>query len=129
MLLNPDSSQKKMMAFWSMIRIAWKLSEYGGFSGPYITVFFPNTEKHGLEKFPHSDIFHAVSCFFIIKIVLKNSQNLLVTLLKRNSSKDTFLWILQKFLEQLFLFIKETIESLGNLEQNSNIIDIWWIYC
>ena len=36
---------------------AWKLSKYGVFSGPYFTVFSPNTGKYGPEKTPYLDTF------------------------------------------------------------------------
>ena len=51
----------------------WKLSKYGGFSGPYFPVFglnteitpyisvcSPNTGKYGPEKLPYLNTFHAV---------------------------------------------------------------------
>ena len=37
------------------------MSEYGLFSGPYFPAFSPNTGKHGQDKFPYLDTFHAVS--------------------------------------------------------------------
>ena len=38
---------------------AWKVSKYGGFSGPYFPVFSPSTTKYGPEKPPYLDTFHA----------------------------------------------------------------------
>ena len=34
--------------------------KYKVFSGPYFSVFSPNTGKYGSEKSPYLDIFHAV---------------------------------------------------------------------
>ena len=45
---------------WSFLCIAWKVSEYGVFSGPCFPVFSPNKEKYGSEKTSYLDIFHAV---------------------------------------------------------------------
>ena len=39
---------------------AGKVSKYGVFSGPYFPVFGLNTGKHGPEKTPYLDTFHAV---------------------------------------------------------------------
>ena len=39
---------------------AWKVSIYGGFSGPYFSVFGLNTGKYRPEKFPYLDTFHIV---------------------------------------------------------------------
>ena len=40
---------------------ASKMSKYGVFSGPYFSVFGPNTEKYGPEITPYLDTFHAVT--------------------------------------------------------------------
>ena len=46
--------------------IAWKVSKYGVFPGPYFPVFVlntefsPNTGKYRPEETPYFDIFHAV---------------------------------------------------------------------
>ena len=37
------------------------MSKYGVFSGPNFTVFGLNTGKHGPEKTPYLDNFHAVT--------------------------------------------------------------------
>ena len=37
------------------------MSKYGDFSGPYFSVFSPNTGKYGPEITPYFDTFHAVS--------------------------------------------------------------------
>ena len=59
------------------IYIAWKVSKYGFFSGPYslvfgftpkISVFSPNTGKYGLEKTPYLDTFHTVR---LLKILIE----------------------------------------------------------
>ena len=55
------------------VSTAWKVSKYGGFSGPYFAafglnteryelspVFSPNTGKYGPEKTPYLDTFHTV---------------------------------------------------------------------
>ena len=39
---------------------AWKVSKYGVFSGPYFSVFNPNTGKYRLEKTTYLDAFQAV---------------------------------------------------------------------
>ena len=39
---------------------AWKVSKYGVISGPYFSVFIPNTEKYRTEITPYLDTFHAV---------------------------------------------------------------------
>ena len=39
---------------------AWKVSKCGVISGPYFTVFSPNTGKYGPEITPHLGTFHAV---------------------------------------------------------------------
>ena len=39
---------------------AWKVSKYGVISGPYFSVFSPNTGKYGPEITPYLDTFHAV---------------------------------------------------------------------
>ena len=39
---------------------ALKVYKYGIFSGPYFPVFGLNTGKHGPEKAPYLDSFHAV---------------------------------------------------------------------
>ena len=38
----------------------WKVSKNRVFSGPYFPVFGLNTGKHGPEKTPYFDTFHAV---------------------------------------------------------------------
>ena len=38
--------------------IARKMSKYRVFSGPYLSVFSPNTGKYGPEKTPYMDTFH-----------------------------------------------------------------------
>ena len=40
---------------------AWKVFNYGVFSGPYFPVFSPNTGKYGPEKTPYLDTFHTVA--------------------------------------------------------------------
>ena len=45
----------------TILHIAWKLSKYAGFSGPYFPVFSLNTGKYGPEKSPSLDTFHAMS--------------------------------------------------------------------
>ena len=40
-------------ALYKVSNTAWKVSEYGVFSGPYLSVFSPNAGKHGLEKTPY----------------------------------------------------------------------------
>ena len=40
--------------------IAWKVSKYGVFFGPYFPVFGLNTGKYRAEKSPYLDTFHAV---------------------------------------------------------------------
>ena len=44
---------------------AWKVSKHEVFSGPYFSVFSPNTGKYGPKKTSYLDIFHAVQflCF------------------------------------------------------------------
>ena len=64
---------KKLCTFWYWVsqgRIilrglltAWQMSKYGVFSGPYFSVFSPNTGKYGPEKTLYLDIFHAVTTF------------------------------------------------------------------
>ena len=39
---------------------AWKVSKHGVTSGPYFSVFGPNTGKYGPEITPYLDTFHAV---------------------------------------------------------------------
>ena len=39
---------------------AWKVSKYGVISGPYVSVFSPNTGKYGPEITPYLDTFHEV---------------------------------------------------------------------
>ena len=43
------------------------MSKYRFFSGPYYPVFSPNAEKHGLEKTPYLDTFHAVKVYVNVK--------------------------------------------------------------
>ena len=38
----------------------WKVFKYGVFPGPYFTVFGLNNGKHGPEKTPYQDAFHAL---------------------------------------------------------------------
>ena len=45
----------------------WKVSKYRFFSGPYYPIFSPNAEKHGLEKTPYLDTFHAVKVYVNVK--------------------------------------------------------------
>ena len=40
-----------------------KLSKYRVFSGPYFTVFSPNTGNYRPEKIPYLDTFNAVKCW------------------------------------------------------------------
>ena len=47
---------------------AWKMSKYGVISGPYFSVFSPNTGKLGREITPYLDTFHAVIILIIIVI-------------------------------------------------------------
>ena len=63
--------------------IAWKVSNYGVFSGPYFLVFRPNTGKYGPEETPYLDHFHAVN--LIILFICKNFRvinSLLLTFTK-----------------------------------------------
>ena len=59
-------SVSPLSTFFEIIRllfspsIAWKVSKYQVFSGPYFPVFGLNTEKYAPEKFPYLDTFHAV---------------------------------------------------------------------
>ena len=64
---------------WDYSIIAWKVSKYGVFSGPYfptfglnterywdtpyLSVFRPNVGKHGPDKTPYLNTFHAVHYF------------------------------------------------------------------
>ena len=41
--------------------IAWKVSKYGYFSGPYFPVFRLNTGNYGPQKTPYLDTFHALN--------------------------------------------------------------------
>ena len=52
---------------------AWKLSKYGVFSGPYFTVFSPNTGKYGPEKTLYLDTFSCSATKDISKIKLNFS--------------------------------------------------------
>ena len=48
------------------------MSKYGAFSGPYFTVFSPNTGKHVPEKTPYLDTLHAVfvhDCKLVLLLV------------------------------------------------------------
>ena len=45
---------------FSVTPTASKVSEYRVFSGPYFPVFNLNIGKHGPEKTPYLDTFHAV---------------------------------------------------------------------
>ena len=45
--------------------IAWNVSKYGVFPGPYFPVFSPNTWKYGPEKTSYLDTFHAVSSLLL----------------------------------------------------------------
>ena len=46
--------------FGLIILTVWKVSKCGAFFGPYFPVFGLNTGKHGPEKTPYLDTFHAV---------------------------------------------------------------------
>ena len=54
---------KRAVQCRSMQITAWKLSKYGVFSGPYSSVFSPNTGKYGPE-ITYLDTFHAVNVFW-----------------------------------------------------------------
>ena len=47
--------------FGLIILTVWKVSKCRAFFGPYFPVFGLNTGKHGPEKTPYLDSFHAVS--------------------------------------------------------------------
>ena len=53
---------------------AWKVSKYGDFPGLYFPVFSPNAGKHGPEKSPYLDTFHAVNAIGISLTLIKNSK-------------------------------------------------------
>ena len=53
---------------------ARKMSKYGVFSGPYFSVFSPNTGKYGPEKTPYLDTFYAVT----MKVICQVTQYLLI---------------------------------------------------
>ena len=59
MLLIGKKEVIKMFSYF-VNNTEWKLSKYGVFSGPYFSVFSPNTEKRGPEKTPYLETFHAV---------------------------------------------------------------------
>ena len=57
---------------WSFAAIiAWKVSKYGVFSGPYFPAFELNTENTDLKKTPYFDTFHAVNKWRLLNIVAK----------------------------------------------------------
>ena len=58
----PKTKKKERTIFNHLIKFitAWNESEYGVISGPYFSVFSPNTEKYGPEITPYLDTFHAV---------------------------------------------------------------------
>ena len=63
---------------------AWKVSKYEVFSGPYLSIFSPNTGKYGPEKTRYLDTFYAVHIWWhvyeyeyfiiIIECTLRMSQ-------------------------------------------------------
>ena len=55
----------------SQLFTAWKVSEYGYFSGLYFSALSPNTGKYQLEKIPYLDTFHVVIAG---KKILKNCK-------------------------------------------------------
>ena len=54
------------------IYTTWKVSKYGGFSGPYFPIFSPNTGKYGPEKPPYSDTFNEVIVNFAECVGIEN---------------------------------------------------------
>ena len=46
--------------FFEKLSTAWKVSKYGVFFTPYLSVFSPNAGEYGPEKTPYLDTFHAV---------------------------------------------------------------------
>ena len=68
---SPKSFYKKIKTdhisewiVWNVIPfvfiIAWKVSKYRVFSGPYFPIFSPNMGKHGPGKTQYLDTFHTV---------------------------------------------------------------------
>ena len=53
-------SENLQMFKYSKTPNMWKVSTDGVFSGPYFPAFGLNTRKHGPEKTPYLDTFHAV---------------------------------------------------------------------
>ena len=49
---------------------AWKVSKYEVISGPYFSVFSPNTGKYGPEITPYLDIFHTVTSKQLLTVAL-----------------------------------------------------------
>ena len=45
---------------YSQNSTAWEMSKYGVISGPFFTVFNPNTGKYGPEITPYLNTFHAM---------------------------------------------------------------------
>ena len=61
-IFNNASGIKKS----NLINIAWKVSKYEVFSGPYFAVFGLNTGKYRPEKTSYLDTFHAVKVVIIV---------------------------------------------------------------
>ena len=60
-LLEKLAVQIKLFSIpFTVCNTAWKVSKYGVFPGPYLSVFSPNAGKYGSEKAPYLDTFHAV---------------------------------------------------------------------
>ena len=77
------------------------VSKYGVFSGSYFPVFSPNTGKHGPEKTPYLDTFHAVgfrlSDIFFILVETRNE--------KRENIEDRKLSKNLRHMHQLCIFM------------------------